>query len=166
MGLFFEQTTAKEREPQLRAAFRRLLTSEPPTSEADADQLVSRTLAATYADRKATPRIQLLFHRAAGQQPSRIDADIEAEVTRYVREAADSDEGGLKPRWAVFIGAAILLVIVLTFTYLTASGADAQPKDVTSSQLKTLSTTLIGSFTTLFGIVVGLIGGEAVAKKG
>ncbi len=37
--------------------------------------------------------------------------------------------------------------------------------DVTSSQLKTLSTALITAFTSLIGAIVGVVTGEAVSSK-
>jgi len=76
-----------------------------------------------------------------------------------------SDLNALAPRWAVFIGAIILVGVLLLITIQVATAADAQPKDVTSSQLKTLSTALITAFTSLIGAIVGVVTGEAVSSK-
>jgi heme/copper-type cytochrome/quinol oxidase subunit 2 len=92
--------------------------------------------------------------------------DEEAKTLATAKAASvSSDTKTLAPRWAVFIVAVVLIVILLLLTIQVATAADAQPATVTSSQLKTLSSSLITAFTTLIGAIVGVITGEAVSTK-
>ncbi len=84
---------------------------------------------------------------------------------KQAASAAISGATGLVPQWATFIAAAVVFLILLAATIYVAGQADAQPKEVTTSQLKDLSKILQTLLVAWSAAVVGLIAGAAVGKK-
>jgi hypothetical protein len=167
MGIFFKSGDAGPNEAQVVPAFEWALRTQPPISRAEATSLVDRKIAELWPDIAVDKPVKLGLEHAVLTTPPNADdlTTVLNTLTSNVKAQRKKAGPPGAPNWIVFIAAAVLLVVLLGFTTWVAWVADAQPKEVTSSQLKTLSTTLTTAFTTLLGAVVGIITGEAVTKK-
>lgn len=161
MGLFFKRRSISYGDRDVTVALERAFESEPPATESGVTQVVAATMDAMPERWQLDPSLRRAMTRAVSSPACSANA-AKDQAKRVARELDGGSEGG--PNWWVFVGAAVLLVVILAFAVGTATAADAQPKEMSSSQLKTLSGTLITAFTTLLGAVVGMITGEAVSK--
>jgi hypothetical protein len=75
----------------------------------------------------------------------------------------DSANGNPVPRALAFVGAGVLLVVLLIAMIYTAAQVDAQNPPVADGQLKQVAEVLRTAFTGLLGAVVGLVTGEALS---
>lgn len=161
MGLFFKRRSTSYGNREVAATLERAFESEPPATESGVREIVASTMGAMPERWQHDPSLRRAVTRALGTPACSASAAKE-QAERVARELGEDSKGG--PNWWVFVGAAALVIVILLFAVSTATAADAQPKDVTSSQLKTLSGALITAFTTLLGAIVGMITGEAVSK--
>lgn len=161
MGLFFKRRSTSYGDREVAAALERAFESDPPATQSGVTQMVANAMDAMPERWQLDPSLRMAVTRAVSSPACSASAAKE-QAKRVARELGGDSNGG--PNWWVFVGTAALLVIVLAFAVSTATAADAQPKEVANSQLKTLSGTLITAFTTLLGAVVGMITGEAVSK--
>ncbi|TMC48926.1 MAG: hypothetical protein E6J20_18415 [Chloroflexi bacterium] len=163
MGLFFDSHARPS--PRLEKAIQSALLAAPPAPAA-ADQLASQAvedLAIKDPGVARHPQVRAAI-KDAYLRPAPNPQDASSLAKQIAAQVAPGD-GGLVPKWASFVGATMLLVILMGVTTYVASLADAQAATVTSSQLKDWSSKLIGFDTTLAGIVFGLISGEAIGQK-
>jgi hypothetical protein len=138
-----------------------MFTSEPPGTEDTVRATVSNQIDELPPHWRGHPRLRTAIDTAV-RSPALSPEEAHREAEQVQRDLVGDEDGG--PKWRVVVASAALLVIVLAFAYATGVSADAQPKEVTRSQLKTLSAALITAFTSLLGVVVGIITGEAVSK--